>query len=317
MESDRFQNPANLPTTGLEPPETIDVSVCIVTYQARDLLGDCLQSLYQNTHLSFEVIVVDNASQDGVVEMLQREYPEVRLVVNPDNAGYTRPMNQALRLGRGRYLLQLNPDTLVLPEAIDRLVAFMDQNPEVGICGPKVLNRDLTLQKPCRRGEPRPWAVLTYFLGLSALYPRSRFFSQYLMTYMDEDATHPVDGVAGSCMLARRAMIDQIGYLDERYFAYQEDADFCIRARQASWKVYYMPQAQIIHYGSLGGSRVQPYRSIYEWHRSYFLYYRRHLAKDYFFLFNWLYYLAMGIKLIWSLGINFFRAEKFAGSRKP
>jgi GT2 family glycosyltransferase len=214
-------------------------------------------------------------------------------------------------------LLQLNPDTLLLPEAIDRLAAFMDQRPEVGICGPKVLNRDLTLQKPCRRGEPRPWAVLTYFLGLSALFPSSPFFSQYLMSYMPEDATHPVDGVAGSCMLARRALIDQIGYLDERYFAYQEDADFCFRARQAGWKVYFMPQAQIIHYGSLGGSRVQPYRSIYEWHRSYFLYYRRHLAKDYFFLFNWLYYLAMGLKLIWSLGINLFRVDKFAGSRKP
>jgi GT2 family glycosyltransferase len=291
--------------------------VCIVSYRVRDLLRDCLRSLYQNTRLSFEVIVVDNASQDGVVEMLQQEYPQIRLVENQDNAGYTRPMNQALRLGRGRYLLQLNPDTLVLPEAIDRLVAFMDQHPEVGICGPKVLNRDLTLQKPCRRGEPRPWAVLTYFLGLSALFPNSPFFSRYLMTYLDEDVTHPVDGVAGSCMLVRRALIDQIGYLDERYFAYQEDADFCFRARQAGWRVYYMPQAQIIHYGSLGGSRVQPYRSIYEWHRSYFLYYRRHLAKDYFFLFNWLYYLAMGIKLVWSLGINYCRTDKYAGSRKP
>lgn len=291
--------------------------MCIVTYRARDLLRDCLQSLYQNTHLTFEVIVVDNASKDGVVEMLQREYPEICLVENPHNAGYTRPMNQAMRLGRGRYLLQLNPDTLVLPEAIDRLVMFMDEHPEVGICGPKVLNRDLTLQKPCRRGEPRPWAVLTYFLGLSALFPQSPFFSQYLMTYMDEDAAHPVDGVAGSCMLARRSMIDQIGYLDERYFAYQEDADFCFRARQAGWKVYYMPQAQIIHFGSLGGSRVQPYRSIYEWHRSYYHYYRSHLAKDYFFLFNWFYYLAMGMKLLWSLGINFIRTDKYAGSRKP
>jgi GT2 family glycosyltransferase len=222
-----------------------------------------------------------------------------------------------MRLGRGRYLLQLNPDTLILPEAIDRLVVFMDQHPEVGICGPKVLNRDRTLQKPCRRGEPRPWAVLTYFLGLSSLFPRSPLFSQYLLTYLDEDEIHEVDGVAGSCMMARRALIDQIGYLDERYFAYQEDADFCFRARQAGWKVYYMPGAQIIHYGSLGGSRVQPYRSIYEWHRSYFIYYRQHLAKDYLFFLNGFYYLAMALKLFWALGINFFRSDKFAGSRKP
>jgi len=281
------------------------------------MLRDCLQSIYQNTRLSFEVIVVDNCSQDGVVEMLRAEYPEITLVENQENAGYTRPMNQAMRLGCGRYLLQLNPDTLILPEAIDRLVVFMDQHLEVGICGPKVLNRDRTLQKPCRRGEPRPWAVLTYFLGLSALFPRNPRFSQYLLTYLDEDEIHEVDGVAGSCMLARRALIDEIGYLDERYFAYQEDADFCFRARQSGWKVYYMPAAQIIHFGSLGGSRVQPYRSIYEWHRSYFNYYRQHLAKDYFFLLNGLYYLAMGVKLLLSLGKNFFRAEKFAGSRKP
>lgn len=291
--------------------------MCIVTYRARDLLRDCLRSLYQNTRLSFEVIVVDNGSGDGVIEMLRQEFPEVRVVENRENAGYTRPMNQALRLGRGRYLLQLNPDTLILPEAIDRMVAFMEQHPEAGICGPKVLNRDLTLQKPCRRGEPRPWAVLTYFLGLSALFPRSRLFNQYLLTYLDEDEINSVDGVAGSCMLARRALVEQIGYLDERYFAYQEDADFCFRARQAGWKVYYMPEAQIIHFGSLGGSRVQPYRSIYEWHRSYFIYYRQHLANDYFFLLNWLYYLAMLLKLSWALAVNFLRSEKFAGSRKP
>jgi GT2 family glycosyltransferase len=317
MGSDSSQNSASLSVGSHKSPEPIDISVCIVTYHVRDMLRDCLQSLYQNTRLSFEVIVVDNNSQDGVVQMLHSEYPEITLVENQENAGYTHPMNQAMRLGRGRYLLQLNPDTLILPEAIDRLVVFMDQHPEVGICGPKVLNRDRTLQKPCRRGEPRPWAVLTYFLGLSSLFPRSPLFSQYLLTYLDEDEIHEVDGVAGSCMMARRALIDQIGYLDERYFAYQEDADFCFRARQAGWKVYYMPGAQIIHYGSLGGSRVQPYRSIYEWHRSYFIYYRQHLAKDYLFFLNGFYYLAMALKLFWALGINFFRSEKFAGSRKP
>lgn len=317
MGQDRSQNFASLSASSHTPLETIDISVCIVTYHVRDLLRDCLESLYQNSSVKLEVIVVDNGSQDGVVEMLHQEYPQICLVENPDNAGYTRPMNQALRLGRGRYLLQLNPDTLILPEAIDRLVAFMDQHPDVGICGPKVLNRDRTLQKPCRRGEPRPWAVLTYFLGLSALFPHSPLFSQYLMTYLDEDEIHAVDGVAGSCMLARRALVDQIGYLDERYFAYQEDADFCFRARQTGWKVFYVPEAQIIHYGSLGGSRVQPYRSIYEWHRSYYIYYRQHLAKDYFFLLNGFYYLAMGIKLLWALGVNFLRTDKFAGSRKP
>jgi len=112
-------------------------------------------------------------------------------------------------------------------------------------------------------------------------------------------------------------VIDQIGYLDERFFAYQEDADYCFRARQAGWKVYYFPQAQITHYGGLGGSRVHPYRSIYEWHRSYFLYYRKNLASDYFFLFNGLYYLMMLLKLGITLLITLFRKEKTAGRQKP
>lgn len=129
------------------------VSVCILTYQARDYLRQCLQSLAENTALEYEVIIVDNGSQDRVVEMVEQEFPGVRLMQNQSNEGFTKPINQAMRAGTGRYLCQLNPDTLILPGAIDRLVDFMDTHPEVGICGPKVLNRDLTLQKPCRRGE--------------------------------------------------------------------------------------------------------------------------------------------------------------------
>lgn len=296
---------------------TVDVSVCIVTLRAKDLLRDCLQSLAENTQVSCEVIVVDNGSQDGVAEMLAEEFPQVRFVENVENLGYTHPMNQAMRLGRGRYLMQLNPDTLALPAAVDRLVEFMDAHPEVGICGPKVLNRDLTLQKPCRRGEPTPLAVIAYFSGLAALFPRSQRLGQYLMSYMDENEIHPVAGVAGSCMLARRSMAEQLNFLDETFFAYQEDADFCRRARDCGWQVMYNPQAQIIHFGSQGGSRVQPYRSIFEWHRSYYRYYRKHLAQNYFFLFNWAYYLAMLGKLALSLLVNFLRSDKFAGSRKP
>ncbi|MEW5870932.1 MAG: glycosyltransferase family 2 protein [Chloroflexota bacterium] len=285
--------------------------MCIVTYQARSFLRDCLSSVYQNTAISFEVIVVDNNSSDGTAEMLSKEYPQVQYLANQRNEGFTRPMNQALRRARGRYLLQLNPDTLILPNAIDKLVEFMGTHAEVGICGPKVLNSDLTMQKQCRRGDSRPWAVITYFSGLAARFPKSKFFGQYLMSYIDENLTHPVSGVSGSCMLIRREVIDQIGYLDERYFAWQEDADYCLTARTAGWQVYYVPEVQIIHYGGMGGSRVEPYRSLLAWHRSYFLYYRKHFARDYFFLFNWIYYLAMFIKLLFSLLVSVIQKETF------
>jgi len=295
----------------------VDVSVCIVTFKARDLLRDCLRSLAEHTRCSYEVIVTDNGSQDGTLEMLTQEFPAVQVIKNTHNLGYTLPMNQALRRARGRYLLQLNPDTLVLPGSLDRLVTFLDAHPEAGICGPRVLNRDRTLQRPCRRGEPRPLAVIGYFTGLNRRFPQDRRLGEYLLTYIDDDQTQPVAGVSGSCMLIRRAVIEQIGYLDERYFAFQEDADFCRRTRDAGWQVIYLPEAQIIHYGGLGGTRVQPYRSIYEWHRSYFTYYRTHLAKDYFFLFNGLYYLLMLLKLLVALATNFLRSEKVAGPRRP
>jgi GT2 family glycosyltransferase len=295
----------------------MQLSICIVTYQARDYLHESLCSLDENTRLKeLEVTVVDNGSSDGVGEMLADEFPQVRFIAGKSNDGYTRPMNVALRASRGRYLVQLNPDTLVFPSAMDKLVEFMDSHPEIGICGPKVLNPDGTLQKPCRRGEPRPLAIISYFIGLYKLFPKQRLFGGYLLNYMGEDETHPVAGVSGSCMVIRRAVVEQIGFLDEIYFAYQEDADLCSRARAAGWQVYYYPAAQIIHYGGRGGSRVEPYKSIIEWHRSYWIYYRKHLAKDYFFLFNWFYYLLILFKLVYSLAANFFRREKFAGPKR-
>ena len=296
----------------------IALSICIVTYMSRSYLQACLRSIYENPpDGEFEIVIVDNFSDDGTLEMLMEEFPGVYVIENARNLGFTAPMNQALQKGGGKYLLQLNPDTLIHSQAFNRLISFMESQHEVGICGPKVLNTDGSLQKPCRRGESRPWAVFTYFIGLSSLFPKSKLFGEYLMNYMDEDETHEVAGVSGSCMLIRREVINQIGYLDELFFAYQEDADYCFQARDRGWKIYYVPTAQITHYGGQGGSRVQPYRSIYEWHRSYWLYYRKNLAGDYFFLFNWIYYLAMLIKLAITLLVNLVRKEKSAGRQKP
>jgi len=293
------------------------LSICIVTLQARDYLRKCLESIYANPYSGpIEIIVIDNHSQDGTLEFLRQEYPNISVIKNDHNAGYTLPNNQGLRLAQGDYLMLLNPDTLVLPGGLDGLVNFMEKHPEAGICGPKVLNRDGSLQQPCRRGEPRPLAVISYFLGLSRLFPKSKVLGGYLLNYLPEDETHLVAGVSGSCMLIRREVINQIGYLDERFFAYQEDTDFCLRARQAGWQIVYYPRVSIIHYGGKGGTRVEPYHSILAWHKSYFLYYRKNLARDYFFLFNWLYYGAMLLKFLSSLFINLFRREKFAGPQR-
>jgi GT2 family glycosyltransferase len=310
-------NVRSVPKSDQDKLNVYELSVCIVTYQARDWLRRCLESLYQNTQLSpIEIIIVDNGSVDGVREMLEREFPRASFIGNDSNQGYTRPMNQALQEAQGRYLLQLNPDTVILPEALDRLVHFMGKHPQAGICGPKVLNPDDSLQKQCRRGEPRPLAVISYFLGLSKLFPNNKQFGEYLLEYVDEDQTVKVAAVSGSCMLIRREVVDQIGYLDEQFYAYQEDTDYCTRARKAGWEVFYLADSQIIHYGGKGGSRVEPFRSIVEWHRSYLIYYRKHLARDYFFLFNWFFYFMIILKLSVSLIINLFRRERYAGPKR-
>ena len=294
------------------------LSICLVTFQARQYLRECLRSIYAAPpQVSFEIIVVDNHSTDGTLEMLHAEFPQVCIIQNQENLGFTKPMNQALRFGSGRYLMALNNDTQIPPGAFDILIDYMQAHPEAGICGPKVLNPDGSLQKPCRRGDSRPWAVFTYFSGLSARFPKSKLFGKYHMSYLDEDEINEVDGLSGSCMLIRREVINQIGYLDERFFAYQEDADYCLQARRAGWKVVYVPNARITHYGGQGGSRVQPYRSIFQWHRSYWLYFRKNFAADYFFLFNWLYYLAMALKLGFALLQNLLRRGKFSPGRKP
>lgn len=295
-----------------------DVSISIVSFNTAGMLRDCLNSILQSPAVAqFEIIVVDNGSHDGSLEILKTEFSQVHTICLEHNEGFTHPMNLGLRAGQGRYLLQLNPDTLVSPGLLDGLVRFMDQRREVGIATPKVLNRDGTLQKQCRRSAARPLDVLTYFSGLNKLFPKSRFFGRYLMTYMGDDDTFEVEAVSGSCMMIRRAVVEEIGYLDDMYFAYQEDTDFCFRARQAGWKIFYVPTVSLIHFGGQGGSRVRPYNGIIQWHRSYFLYYRKHLAKDYFFLFNGLMYLFMAFMLGFSLVLNYLRKEKIVGTRKP
>jgi GT2 family glycosyltransferase len=296
----------------------IDLSICIVAYKTRGQLRDCLDSVRtQCAGMSYEVIVVDNNSNDGTLEMLRSTYPEVQLICLPENQGYTHPMNLALKKGRGVYLLQLNPDTIVLPGAMQRLHQYMESNPECGICTPKVLNRDGSMQWQCRRSEARPWDVFTYFTRLSQLFPQSPKMAGYLMTHRSPDSLYAVEAVSGACMFIRRAVVEQVGYLDERYYAYQEDTDFCLRARRAGWKIIYQPEAQIIHFGAEGGTRVHPYHSAFEWHRSYYLYYSRWFAKDYFFLFNGLFYGLMGVKLAFAMLKIFFSREKYPGTRKP
>lgn len=295
-----------------------EIGICIVTRDSREEILACLMSLYEQKHeLDMDIVVVDNNSQDGTVKEIRETFPFVRLLLNQWNLGFSRAVNQGLGVLNARYYLLLNPDTIILDQALQKLIEFMDGNLLAGICIPKILNRDGTLQYQCRRGEGRPWETFSYFAGFARLFPNDQRFTGYLLNHLDNQKISEVKAVSGSCMMIRREVVEKIGGLDERYFAYQEDADYCIQARQAGWKVFFVPLAEVVHYGGRGGSAASPYFGAYHWHLSYFLYYRKNLAKDYPFWFHPFYYLAMLIKLAFSLVVLLFSREKIVGTRKP
>lgn len=226
------------------------ISVVIVSYNVRDLLENCLHSLYSAlSGLSHEVFVVDNHSDDGTVEMIRRRFPAVLLIANEENLGFARANNLALARARGETMLLLNPDTLVQEDTISAMLRFFRQNEDVGLAGCKIIKPDGTLEAACRRTFPSPWVSFTKLSGLSALFPRSPVFARYNLTYLSEDESYEVDAISGSFMMLRRAVYDAIGGLDETYFMYGEDLDWCYRAQKAGWKLFYVHDTKIIHYG--------------------------------------------------------------------
>tara|TARA_B100001996_G_scaffold351555_1_gene311675 strand:+ start:322 stop:1185 length:864 start_codon:yes stop_codon:yes gene_type:complete len=279
----------------------MDISFCIVNLNAKKYLSNCLKSIPGSTKLdSIEIIVVDNNSYDGSANFLIEKYPDIKLIRNRRNKGYTKAMNQALRSSNGEYRVVLNPDTLLMHDSIDILIDQMRSDRSIGIVGPKVINEDGSFQKSCRRGIARPAAVFSYFLGLSERYPSNKRFTGYHLNYLDENTLNEVNGVSGSCMIIFDKLIDDIGYFDERYFAYQEDSDYCLMAINNGWKIYYNPEAVVKHYGGRGGAHSLPSKAIFEWHRSYVRYYFKHFSSDYSFLFNVFYYTIMVGKLIFA-----------------
>ncbi len=274
------------------------ISICIVTLNARIYLKRCLESIPDAlSSLRYEVIVIDNGSIDGTSELIKKKYPNINYIKNKKNLGYTIPMNRAISMAKGEYVLQLNPDIELSKKSIYLLVNYMNMNKKIGICIPKIIDENGNFEKSSRRGIPTPWATVTYFSGLSRMFSDNRKFTQYRLEHLNEDAISEVDAVSGSCMLIKSNVIDDIGILDEKFFAYQEDSDFCFRAKQANWKIVYNPQSTITHFTGRGGSKSYPMKTILEWHRSYYYYFNKHLSKNYSKLFNFFYIIIMMTKM--------------------
>jgi GT2 family glycosyltransferase len=258
----------------------VDLSVCIVNWNTRDDLARCLASLQHGQgDLEYEVWVVDNGSTDGSVERVQTQFPTVHLLRNAANVGFSAANNQALRACRGRYALLLNPDTLVHDGALGRLVGFLDRHPEAGVVGVKLLNPDGSVQYSCRT-FPTLGAVLFRGTPFGRLFPRNRSTRDYLMQDWQHEEVRTVDWVSGAGLAVRRSVWEQVGLLDERFFMYCEDMDFCQRVHQAGWRVYYFPGAVVTHV--IGRSSDQNLRAmILAFHRSMYLYYDKHYGARY------------------------------------
>lgn len=235
--------------------DVLDLSVVIVNYNVREFLEQALRSVFRaSAGLRLEVFVVDNNSVDGSPAMVRNQFPDVHLIANADNVGFGAANNQAIRRARGRYILVLNPDTIVQEDTFSKMIRFMDDHPQAGAAGCKILHPDGSFARESRRAFPTPSVAFYRMIGLAGLFPRSAVFGRYNMTHLPENEVAEVDALSGSCMLVRRDAVfgggsgHGAGLFDEAFYMYGEDLDWCYRIQKAGWKIYYTPETQIIHY---------------------------------------------------------------------
>jgi len=225
--------------------------------------------------IEIEVIVVDNASTDGSRNMIAREFPNIQLINNEKNIGFSASNNRGIRHARGKFVLLLNPDTEVLDGALQKTLDFMNSDPGVGVVGCKLLTESGRVQ-PSVRSFPSIWNLLCESTLLYLLFPKSKLFGRYYMSYFDYNSVYDVDWLCGAFMMIRREVIDAVGMLDERFFMYSEEVDYCYRVKQAGFRVVFYPGANIIHHW--GGPRTSNKRLIYWVHKSQLLYVQKYFS---------------------------------------
>ncbi|MEZ6194270.1 MAG: glycosyltransferase family 2 protein [Planctomycetota bacterium] len=290
-----------------------DISIVIASYNTRDLLLQCLASIEASEGAGeVEVFVVDNDSRDGTVDALREHFPDVRLVLNPRNLGFAAANNRALRLCGGRYVLLLNPDTKLDPGTLREVRAVMDARPDVGMAGIKLVRQDGSLDRACRRGFPTLMNSAARFLGLDRVFPRSRLFGGYNLTWRDPDGDYEVDSIVGAFMFLRREVVEEVGLLDESFFMYGEDLDWCWRVRASRWKVLYLGSQEALHIKG-ASTRRNPAEMNRHFHEAMAIFHRKHLEDRYPFFVNWA--VQAGIAARWGAKALALKVRK--GERAP
>lgn len=282
----------------------INLSIIILNWNAKDLLKECINSIYDNTRkLNYEIIVVDNNSSDGSVDMVNETFlgrEDFKLIANKDNKGFAHGNNQAIKIARGKAILLLNPDTLIHKDVIYKTYECLIGDEKIGVAGCKVLNPDGTIQLACRRMAPKPKDAFFKLFGISKLFKKNKNLTRYNLTHVSEDEFAYVDSVSGCYLMIKKEVINKIGMLDETFFMYGEEMDWCMRAKKAGYLVKYCPVGTITHYKG-ESSKQLGVKATYEFYRAMIIFYNKYNKDESIFLFNWLVYL--GIVLLGIIAI--------------
>jgi GT2 family glycosyltransferase len=236
----------------------IDLSISIVSYNVKDLLAECIQSIIEHTKgIKYEIIVVDNCSRDGTADMLAKKFPKVKVLQNPKNRGFAAAMNRGLSMGRGRYLFSLDSDTYIKEDTFSDMVRFMDQCPDAGAAGAKLLSPQGASQYSRRRFPPSLWPVIYRGSILKKILPPTKQVRHYEMSDVVLTTESEVDWVYGGNIIFNRRALEQVGLFDERFFIYCEDIDLSYRMEEHGWKRYFVPGTRIFHYGQQGTKQIK------------------------------------------------------------
>jgi len=277
------------------------VSVIIVSYNVKQYVTHCIETVLRSDFIGEkEIIVVDNNSFDETSQFIRKNFPEVKLIAKHKNIGFGKAVNLASETATGEYLFILNPDTIIQENTISTLVNYLKTHSEVGLIGPKIINPDGTLQSTCKRSFPTLSVALPKLLGLSKIFPQTKWAGKYNLTYLDPDKIHSVDAVSGSCMFIRKTLFHKIDGFDEQFFLFGEDLDLCFRMKQKGHKIHYVPSTQILHYKG-ESVKFAPYDSISAFYSAMVLFYKKHFSKNQNILFRF------GI----HFGIQFYKLISF------
>ncbi|MEN6574499.1 glycosyltransferase family 2 protein [Methanobacterium aggregans] len=292
----------------------MDLSIIVVNYRTYNLTKQTIESVLKRDHpFSYEIFLVDSASGDGSLERLEEYFSKeteqglIRFISSKENRGFAHANNQALKETDSKYVLLLNSDTVVVDDCLERCIEYMEKDERIGALGCKVLLPDGKLDKACRRSFPTVGVSFYRMTGLSKLFPKSKRFGRYNLTYLDENETYEVDCIMGAFMMVRSNTIEDVGLLDETFFMYGEDIDWCYRIRAGNWKIIYYSDAQIIHYKGGSLNKKEKPKMIYEFYRAMHLFYNKHYKNNYPKTVTAITYLGIWSMYCLKRFINFFR----------